>query len=182
MSWRGVLAWLRRLGDNPASFDPATANAAEILANTSEAHAMLARAWALEGDVFPPNSGAAAAVDVVEHRYGVRLPEDFRTYQLNTAPEHDNWDRRGAIWWSPDRMRNIPEEYARPVNHPVIAAKAQNCLFFADYEAWVVAWAICCEQGPDLGKIAVIGCEDRWVADSFTDFVRAYILDPWSVV
>lgn len=46
---------------------------------------------------------------------------------------------------------------------------------------WCWAWIICCEEGEDYGRIAVIAAGERWVADSFTDFVKAYVADPMSV-
>ena len=58
---------------------------------------------------------------------------------------------------------------------------AERCLFFADYMAWCWAWIICCEEGEDHGRVAVIGAGDRRVADSFTDFVKAHIADSMSV-
>ncbi|MBQ1497868.1 MAG: hypothetical protein IIZ38_06105 [Sphingomonas sp.] len=58
---------------------------------------------------------------------------------------------------------------------------AERCLFFADYMAWCWAWIICCEEGEDHGRVAVIGAGDRRVADSFTDFVKAHVADSMSV-
>ena len=43
---------------------------------------------------------------------------------------------------------------------------------------WSWAWAICCEEGGDRGKVALIGgAPDRIVVSSFTEFVKAYIED-----
>lgn len=128
-----------------------------------------------------PFPAAEIAVRDLEQRYGITLPEDFRAYLLNVAPEEEHWDDGDAIWWQPSRIRNIPEEYEHPLGNPAVAARAGGCLFFADYMIWCWAWAICCEAGEDHGKVAVIGAGDRWVADSFTDFVRAYVADPLSV-
>ena len=112
----------------------------------------------------------------------MRLPEDFRAYLLESAPREDFWDDGDAIWWNPERINNIPDEYDSEVSDPAIAASAVNCLFFADYMIWCRAWAICCSEGEDRGKVAVVGgSSDRWVADSFTGFIESYVRDPLSV-
>ncbi|MEN2710751.1 hypothetical protein [Sphingomonas sp. VL_57B] len=43
------------------------------------------------------------------------------------------------------------------------------------------AWILCCEEGEDYGRVAVIGAGDRRVADSFTGFVKADVADAMSV-
>lgn len=145
------------------------------------AHEMLACFWAHGGDHPAPHADADTVVLGLERRYGIVLPADFRAYLLHVAPQDDHWDDGDVIWWSPSRIRNIPEEYAHPLENRAVAAKAEHCLFFADYLIWCWAWIICCEEGQDYGRIAVIGAGDRWVADSFTDFVKAYVADPMSV-
>lgn len=145
------------------------------------AHAVLAGFWAQDGDLPAPYGEAEAALCDLEQRYGVVLPEDFRAYLLTIAPAEDHWDQEDGIWWSPKRIRNIPQEYAHPLENPAIAARAERCLFFIDHLAWCWAWAICCEQGADYGKVAVIGDKERWVAGSFSDFVRTYACDPLSL-
>jgi hypothetical protein len=145
------------------------------------AHAVLADFWARCGDHPGPCPKAQQAVCDLEQRYGVVLPEDFRAYLLTTAPAADYWDEGDGTWWSPERIRNIPEEYGHVLENPAIAARAERCLFFLDHLAWCWAWAICCEPGPDHGKVALIIGEGFWVADTFSDFVRAYTRDPMSV-
>lgn len=110
------------------------------------------------------------------------MPEDFRKYLLRCAPEEIFWDAEDTIWWPPDRVKNIPDEYEYPTGNPLISQKkAPTYLFFADFMIWCCAWAICCEEGPDRGKVAVIGGHpDHFVADSFTEFVIAYVADPHS--
>lgn len=145
------------------------------------AHLVLASFWGRRGDHPAPCPKAERAVRDLEQRYDIVLPEDFRVYLLTTAPAEDYWDDSDGIWGAPENIRSIAEEYVHAVREPRIAARATGCLFFADYCAWFWAWAICCEPGPDYGKIALIGGEDRWVADSFSDFVRSYTRDPMSV-
>lgn len=146
------------------------------------AHAVLTGWWRATGDEPPIANVGEATVQEIERRYGLTLPEDFRLYLLHAAPSDDFWDNGDAIWWSPERLKNIPEEYEHPIDDPRIAQKAQTYLFFADYMIWSWAWAICCEEGEDRGKVALIGgAPDRIVASSFTEFVKAYIADPLAV-
>ncbi len=145
------------------------------------AHAVLASFWARRGDCPTPYPDAEDAVRDLEQRYGIVLPKDFRTYLLTTAPARDYWDEGDATWWSPERVRNIPDEYEHSLKNGVIAAQAACCLFFADYLIWCWAWAICCAPGEDYGKVALISVGEDWVADSFGDFAQAYTRDPMSV-
>ena len=81
-------------------------------------------------------------------------------------------------WWSVDHVRNISDEYQHPISDAELAAEAASYLFFADYMIWSWAWAICCGDGPNRGKIAVISSPDRFVASSFSEFVDGYLRDP----
>jgi hypothetical protein len=105
-----------------------------------------------------------------------------RSYVERGAPAEEIWDANDVIWWSPGRIRSLPEEYDHPVTDPDIAAEPATYLFFADYMIWCWAWAICCSDGPNRGRVALIGgTPDRFVADSFTGFVSKYLEDPQSV-
>lgn len=145
------------------------------------AHEMLARYWGYEGDHPKPMAAAEIAVRDLEQRYGITLPNDFRTYLLTVAPDREHWDGGDANWWPLSRIRNVPEQNQYPLDNPDVTARAQRCVYFADYMIWCWAWVICCEEGEFYGKVAVIGSDDRWVADNFTDFVHHYIADPLSV-
>jgi hypothetical protein len=142
------------------------------------AHTALSHWWRTTG--FAPAAARPGedAVREIERRYGVALPDDFRTYLLECAPQQDFWDEEDAIWWSPARLRNLPEEYPYPIRNARIAEKAACYIFFADYFIWSWAWAICCDSGADRGKVAVFSSEDRFVAHSFTEFVETYVTDP----
>ena len=121
---------------------------------------------------------AQERIGALESRYGICLPDDFRRYLLEVAPPEELWDDAGTIWWPLDRIRNIPEEYRSGSSNPAIATEAAAYLFFADYLAWCWAWAICCSDGPNRGRVAFIGGPDGFVADSFSDFVERYRRDP----
>lgn len=80
-------------------------------------------------------------------------------------------------WWPIDRIKNIPDEYEHDIGNPEIANSASKYLIFADYLIWCWAWAICCDSGPHYGKIAVIGGNGKFVADSFEEFVEIFLQD-----
>lgn len=133
---------------------------------------------------LPVESGARPAPDAcewaesLESRYGVRLPEEFRAYVLEAAPSEEGIDAAGTMWWPPSRIRSIPDEFQGEIDNPVIAAEAGAYLFFADYLVWCWAWAICCSDGPNRGRVAFIGGPDDFVAESFSGFVERYLCDP----
>jgi hypothetical protein len=145
-------------------------------------HAALSAWWRATGHAPAPAFQAEHSVRALESRYGVALPEDFRTYLTSAAPAEDFGDDHDVTWWSPGRVRNIPDEYEHPIGDPAIAREADACLFFADFLLWASAWAICCSEGANRGKVALIdGASDRFVAESFSRFVELYLKDPASV-
>jgi hypothetical protein len=121
---------------------------------------------------------AEAGVRALECRYRIRLPDDFRRYLLQVAPDEDVTDDELTTWWALGRIRNIPDEYEGEISNLVIAAGAGEYLFFADYIFWCWAWAVCCSEGPNRGKVAFIGGPNDFVADSFAEFVERYLHDP----
>jgi hypothetical protein len=145
------------------------------------AHTILLNHWRSAGDEPALAGGGESIARGIEQRYAVALPHDFRAYLLHAAPRDDFYDNDDVTWWPPSRIKNIPDEYAVPINDRRLAAQAPTCLFFADYFIWASAWVICCGEGGDRGKVALIGASDRIVAGSFTEFVRAYVTDPLSV-
>jgi hypothetical protein len=132
-----------------------------------------------------PCPDAGERVAHLEERYGLRIPDDFRHYLLHIAPLQDAVDDEMTAWWSLDRIRNIPDDltemngeaYQRST-HTEIAAEEGRYLLFADYLVWCWGWAVCCSDGPNRGRVALIGDPDGFVADSFTEFVERYLLDP----
>lgn len=148
----------------------------------SEAHQILSTWWQSTSEVPLASEAGEATATAIERRYGVMLPRDFRDYLTRVAPAEDFWDDGDGIWWAPGRIRNIPEEYEHPLSDQTVAKNAASYLFFADFMIWCWAWAICCDDSADRGKVAVInGAGDRIVADSFTDFVEAYVANSRSV-
>ena len=149
---------------------------------------MMANARAILSAYFGPSDHYLPAypgeptIREIEQRYAVTLPEDFRAYLLEAAPMQDYYDDRDISWWAPAKIRNIPEEYPHPISDLHVAEKTATYLFFADFLLWACAWAICCDEGEDRGKVALIGgSPDRIVAGSFTEFVEAAVRDPLSV-
>ena len=134
----------------------------------------------IHGDCVPhARADAEAGVALLGSRYGIRIPEDFRRYLIEAAPREATSDDEMTTWWPVDRIRNIPDECDTEGLHPVIAAEAGAFLFFADYLIWCWAWAVCCSDGPNRGRVAIIGgSPDGFVADSFTEFAARYLRDP----
>ncbi len=131
-----------------------------------------------------------AQVETLEKRYGVRLPEDFRDYLLHLCPKDDfqgDGSTNTTTWWPLERIKNVVEELAQmdsnsgfgtEITDKIIARDAAKYIFFADYMIWMWAWAICCDESKNRGKVAVIGgSPDRFVAGNFGHFVEMYVED-----
>lgn len=140
--------------------------------------------WDRTGSDIPAGGASDELIDALACRYDVVLPVDFRAYLRHACPvREEEMDWGNGTWWHPGRIRNLPDEYEYPVG-PVITDGGRRWLFFADHLIWSYAWAICCEPGPDNGKVAVILGEnaDFVVADSFSGFVAGYVADPRAMV
>jgi hypothetical protein len=126
---------------------------------------------------------AEQALASVERRYGLTIPSDLRSFLalLDTAQEYE-WDDEDVLWWGIARLKTIPDEYSQPIRNPEISREPDSYLFFADYSIWCWAWAICCGDGENRGRVAVISAGDAFVADSFSDFVTRYLADPMSIM
>jgi len=123
------------------------------------------------------SSGGAAALQYLTQRYQVSLPEDFAAYIGEALPDIDWTDADGIIWWPRERIKSLGEECGAVTpdsqRNPDIEAERDKYLVFADYLDWCYAYAICCSDGPNRGKVALIGVEpDRFVASSFLSFVN----------
>lgn len=133
--------------------------------------------WLHGGSVPEIAKDSEARVAALESRYGLRFPDDFRRY-LIAAPRFETTDDELTTWWTLDRVRSIPDEYEHALAHPAIAAEAGAYIFFADYMIWAWAWAVCCSDGPNRGRIAFIGDPEGFVAESFSEFAGRYLRDP----
>lgn len=123
---------------------------------------------------------AANGQDVVEKlegRYQVHLPEDFAAYVVTASPHEDWMDDFGMIWWGAERIKSLRDECpaGSPGGQPraEIEDEAGQYLVFADFLIWCYAYAICCSNGPNRGRIALIGVHpDGFVANSFSSFMQ----------
>jgi SMI1 / KNR4 family (SUKH-1) len=145
-------------------------------------HLKLQRYWEGTGNKIATVEHSEDEIANVERRYGVRFPDDFREYLLRCCPrDEDNMDANGATWWTLDRIKNIRVEYGTSSNSQ-IDANAEKYFFFVDYLVWCEAWAIACTDHKNRGRVVVIsGKQDRFVADSFSDFVDLYTKDDTSI-
>jgi len=142
------------------------------------AHLDLRRWWTKTSSNFAAGITTPPMIETLQDQYGVLLPIDFKEYILTACPAEDFWDAEHTVWWHFGRIKNVPEEYPHEIRSVTIAEQARRYLFFADYCDWCWAWAISCTYDENWGKIALIGeAPDRFVANSFSDFVQKYLAD-----
>ena len=142
----------------------------------------LQRYWSGHKGGIATTSHSEHAILALEHKYGVRLPEDFREYLMCSAPVEENWDAEGTNWWRLDRIKNIPGEFPSGVAIDGPIHRPATHLFFADHLLWCAAWAIACGAENNRGRVAFVdGINDRYVAENFSQFVERYTND-WSSI
>jgi hypothetical protein len=112
----------------------------------------------------------------LQDRYRIQLPDDFAAYVASASPREDWMDDFGMIWWGAERIKSLRDECGdeSPGGQPnaKIGDEADQYLVFADFLIWCYAYAICCSDGPNRGRIALIGAQpDRFVAGSFSSFL-----------
>jgi hypothetical protein len=139
------------------------------------AHKKLVRYCLESGDDINWGRSDEEAVAELETRYGINFPADFREYLLEICPTDFQMDHNWTQWWSLSQIKSIPESYRHRLTDAEIAANAAGYLFFADYLIWSWAWAICCLAGSNYGRVVVISGKDRFVANSFAEFIDGYI-------
>ncbi len=177
-----MFGWLKKTKQSPVlrPVKPLPIDASLFEHGGAHLYAALSIHWASSYETYTRNA-VCADVDVLESRYSLRLPEDFRSYLLNAAPGTSFMDDIGTQWWSPNEIKSISDECrdAPPGQiNPEIENEKDFYLVFSDYLIWCYAWAICCSDGPNHGRVALIGgLPDAFVADSFCDFLRLELSD-----
>lgn len=141
--------------------------------------------WALSDPSNYTRRGTSRDVEALEKRYSLRLPEDFRAYLIHAAPSTTFMDDIGTQWWPPSEIKSISDECpdgpAGQINHEIEQEK-DAYLVFSDYLIWCYAWAICCSNGPNRGKIALIGgLPDTIVANNFRHFLLLELADDQAI-
>ncbi|MDZ7283651.1 hypothetical protein N4G62_16610 [Sphingomonas sanguinis] len=170
--WKRFLPHIR-LTRPPPTFplDP------DVLAGDSTTlYAALADHWReVERPHYTP-AHDAPAIDALERHYAIHIPAEFRAYLAHAAPRETFMDDYGTQWWSLDSIRSLADECpdgSPGPGLPAITAQEDRYLVFADYLMWCCAWAICCADGPDYGRIALIGGgAEGFVAKDFRTFVE----------
>jgi len=138
----------------------------------------LQRHWANSDATISTVELSEEAVGRLEARYRIRFPDDFRDYLHHSCPKDDFCVDGMTAWWPFERLKNIPEEYdVLSITDAIIAKDAAKHVFFADYSIWCWAWAINCSNDENRGRVAVVSGNDRFVANSFAEFVDRYIED-----
>jgi hypothetical protein len=118
-----------------------------------------------------------------ERNYGVRLSSvsDFREYLLHVdgmaQTGGQDCDEKGFAFWPLSRIKSVPEECAENRIEMPRLADIGSYFAFADYMQW--SWAYAISLAPtQLGKILQFGTKSPCiVADSFSQFVIAYLAD-----
>lgn len=170
-----MFGWLRK-SKKPKSSRAIPLEAALFDGKSESLYHALAACRLASDPAFITPQNAMPEVQALEGRYSLRLPEDFRSYLLYAAPATIWMDDIGTQWWAAKEIKSIPDEC--PDGSPGklnadIERESAQYLVFADYLMWCYAWAICCSEGPNRGKIALIGgAPDTFVADSFRDFLK----------
>jgi hypothetical protein len=128
-----------------------------------------------------PSADAAALIQRLESRYGVRLPQDFRWY-LTRSSGFDGWEDYGGIGWYPiQRIKSLPEvagdELAGATSE--VAEEAEQYLIFADFLDWCgYGYALCCSDGARRGHVAMVHpAPGRFICRTFTTFVQLAAAD-----
>lgn len=141
--------------------------------------------WALSDPNTYMRRSTSKDVEALEERYSLQLPEDFRAYLIYAAPSTTFMDDIGTQWWAPSEIKSIPDECpdGSPGQiNPEIEQEKDTYLVFSDYLIWCYAWAVCCSNGPNRGKIALIGgLPDTFVADNFRDFLLLELTDDLAI-
>ena len=121
------------------------------------------------------------ALRMFEIKCAVTFPEEFREYLANVngmlQVGGQDSDGKGFAFWPLSRIRAVPDEcLASKVTVPLFDG-VENYFAFADYLQW--SWAYAISLGTKRrGAILQFGTRlPRIVADSFAEFVAAYISD-----
>lgn len=120
-------------------------------------------------------SEAASIIERLQQHCSIALPDDFQRYLVERAPAEDWWDDHGIIWWGLESVKGLADECPDPplpeqINTE-IEKEASTYVVFADFLCWCYAYAICCSDGPNRGRVALIGgLPDFFVANSFSEF------------
>ena len=143
---------------------------------------MLLSHWAAE---VPPYRRAVyhgeTEVRALEARFGLTMPASFRTYLLvacSTFDDGGEMDASDNAWWGLDRLVAVREGYDHDLRNTALTKEAPTSLIFADHMVWCMAWAICCGQGQNYGRVFVINEPARFVADDFANVVAEYVKAP----
>ena len=138
--------------------------------------------WSKSGRRMMPGAWEKEVQDF-EAKYGVTLPRDFREYLAcigNSTVGQKDWGLSGGkdlyAFWALNEIKSVPEETdTRSVPE---SEDPSSYFIFADYCIWCWAYAIC--VGPnEPGKVIVVGAlEPTVIANSFTEFIEAYMQDP----
>lgn len=178
-----MFGWLRRTTRPSVSRPARTPPIDPVLFDQGGAplYEALSVYWASSDPKTYSRHDTSAEIEALEKRYSLQLPDDFRAYLSYAAPMVTFMDDVGTQWWAPSEIKSFSDECpdgSPGQNNPEIERERDAYLVFSDYLIWCYAWAICCSDGPNRGKIALIGgLPDAFVADNFRDFLWLALTD-----
>lgn len=166
-----MFGWLRRIARRHPGPPPAPLPAGRGAAF----YRALADRWGGEAGQRYSHELVAREVAELERRYRVKLPPDFRAYLLHAAPVEELFDDHLTAWWPIGRINTVSQvwgEWPEGDRKSPVARETGSWLVFADGMIMAWAWAICCSDGPDRGRVALLsGPDTSVVADEFREFV-----------
>ena len=142
----------------------------------------LVQHWSNDGQTSATGT-SEEALRKFEVKYGLTLSffSDFRDYLLNVDGMvqigGQDCDEKGFAFWPLNRIRSVPDECATSKVKIPEVDDVDRYFAFADYMQWSWAYAICLAPG-QKGRVLQFGTHSpRIVADSFGEFVDAYVRD-----
>ena len=151
----------------------------------SELSEQLKGRWESEGASTRPGI-SQRKISSFEARYGVSLPEDFRDYFCTVDGMEEGLSDNALIsFWPLDEVEPVTRrvvEHSGIPDYSGIAKKlkgADSYFAFADFLIWSHVYAIRIGAPHEKNEIVwICGSHHSVIADSFSDFIKAYLKDP----
>ena len=155
----------------------------------SELSEQLKGRWESEGASTRPGS-SPWKISSFEARYGVRLPEDVRDYFCTVDGMEEGLSDNALIsFWPLNEVEPVTTrvvQFSGVPDYRRIARKLKDAgsyFAFADFLIWSHVYAIRIGAPHKKNEIVwICGSHHSVVADSFSDFIKAYLNDPDDVL
>jgi hypothetical protein len=150
----------------------------------------LKECWLQSGSKIVPGA-TPEETEAFEERYGVSLPAEVRDYfAVVGGMEEGNTDDLVMEFFPLHAVTSVPEElgdwggipdYRRIVD---TLDEAEHCFVFIDYmfRSHVYALRFSSDALERSPVVWICGAENAIIADSLTEFLGAYLADPYSIL